>query len=496
MHADGSVAPEQLLNPGRIELQVDAVPDGEGGFLAATLDVTDPAEQRTRVVHGPTNNLAAYGWAPSGLVWNLGSADHPIRYLDAIPDGGYGIVLHAREDYAWHCGTSNQCLYADYDFVDHLVDGIDLQHRGVPSYGRVDSMRVDPFGGWIELNLNWQVDPSTPFATRYGPTDTSWASTLAFPGSGFTGLCGDGVGGAYFAWNVAGVTRLRRVAANGSVAPVWDPGVEIPAPIAMEADGHGGVFTAWFEADGLRAAHRDSTSGFAAGWNPSAGPIGPNAIAAKGLRLAADLRGGALAAWVDGGRGAQDLYLMRLSGGATAIPFGIRMLSSGYHDGAVHFAWTIEGAIPFDYELERMDLATGEDLVVARTRHGDGTLELDDPTVQAGHSYAYVLTGRVNGVVAYRSEPIEIAIPQGETFELALGTRTPGRRGDALRFSLPDDAPATLALHDARGRRVLAVSAAGPGWHAVNPGRLMAGVYWLRLDSAGRRVTMKMVWLD
>jgi hypothetical protein len=74
----------------------------------------------------------------------------------------------------------------------------------------------------------------------------------------------------------------------------------------------------------------------------------------------------------------------------------------------------------------------------------------------------------------------------------------PVTREAAVRLALPSSAPATLALLDVAGRRVLTRAlehpAAGPAEvRLAAPGALRAGVYWLKLTQAGCSASRRLV---
>jgi len=110
----------------------------------------------------------------------------------------------------------------------------------------------------------------------------------------------------------------------------------------------------------------------------------------------------------------------------------------------------------------------------------------DDPTDDKVADSVYVVPG--SGIVG---EPAPVA--------LALHGARPNPLGGAgwVRYDLPLAGPVELALHDATGRRVavLVNEMQRAGRHRVrlDGGRLAAGVYWLRLRSADRTLTGKVI---
>jgi aminopeptidase N len=74
-------------------------------------------------------------------------------------------------------------------------------------------------------------------------------------------------------------------------------------------------------------------------------------------------------------------------------------------------------------------------------------------------------------------------------------TPNPSGTSSALRFTLPDDRPATLGVYDVAGRRVrtFAVRGAGPHKLTLDLDELTSGVYFLRLDAPTGTDTRKLV---
>jgi hypothetical protein len=113
----------------------------------------------------------------------------------------------------------------------------------------------------------------------------------------------------------------------------------------------------------------------------------------------------------------------------------------------------------------------------------------------ARQPYALVITGGVQQTGISESRRV--------TRPLALRMQpNPARAQLAVTWSLPEAGPIALVVHDPSGRRVRVLQAgdAPAGRHAVQwnltdaaGGRLRPGVYFLRLEAAGRDVTRKFV---
>jgi hypothetical protein len=95
---------------------------------------------------------------------------------------------------------------------------------------------------------------------------------------------------------------------------------------------------------------------------------------------------------------------------------------------------------------------------------------------------------------------VEVDVPSSLALRVAADGFHPLRSSRLrVRLTLPADAPATLMLHDARGRAVAQrdVGGAGIGAHTLEweVGDLPAGLYGLRLVQTGRVVQVKVTVL-
>jgi hypothetical protein len=97
-------------------------------------------------------------------------------------------------------------------------------------------------------------------------------------------------------------------------------------------------------------------------------------------------------------------------------------------------------------------------------------------------------------------------VTEGEAGEVRLGVvgANPFRSQVALRFDLPAESAFTLSIYDARGRKVetLRRGTLGAGSHRAEwtarterGERATAGIYFARLETAGRILVQKLVLL-
>jgi len=83
------------------------------------------------------------------------------------------------------------------------------------------------------------------------------------------------------------------------------------------------------------------------------------------------------------------------------------------------------------------------------------------------------------------------------TLALEQNSPNPCVRATGIRYGLPKRADVSLAVYTVTGARVatLAQGEQEPGWHVAtfNPGRLPGGMYFYRLESAGRTLSRKLI---
>jgi len=105
-----------------------------------------------------------------------------------------------------------------------------------------------------------------------------------------------------------------------------------------------------------------------------------------------------------------------------------------------------------------------------------------------------------------------VAVPGGGTgpeqsYDLAFAGAVPNPTTEraSLNFTLSESGPVRLTLYDVNGRRVrlMADGAFSAGPHTIawdgrddGGGRVRAGIYWARMDAAGRQFTRRIVMLE
>ena len=116
-------------------------------------------------------------------------------------------------------------------------------------------------------------------------------------------------------------------------------------------------------------------------------------------------------------------------------------------------------------------------------------LQFEDHDLEPGR-YAYRL-GVIENGSEYFTEESWVEIPLAFSLELAGLQPNPAVGALVLGFTLPSDGPASITVHDVRGRAVFSrdVSSLGPGRHRLDLGsgsKIPPGVYWIQLAHAGR----------
>jgi hypothetical protein len=124
--------------------------------------------------------------------------------------------------------------------------------------------------------------------------------------------------------------------------------------------------------------------------------------------------------------------------------------------------------------------------------------------VTAGQDYDYMMVvgsqrGETFGGTTSIEVPTTLDVQSGSDFALHRVVPNPVAHDMAVSLSLPDSDPATLELIDATGRSWMRheLGGLGAGRHRVElaPGRVPAGLYFLRLQQHGRVAMTRVVML-
>jgi hypothetical protein len=179
-----------------------------------------------------------------------------------------------------------------------------------------------------------------------------------------------------------------------------------------------------------------------------------------------------------------------------AVGVEVAFVASAFDAEGVTLTWYADAGIVPWATLERDDGDGGWHAVGSGMPDAGGALVLHDASVTPGASYRYRLTWMTPD--GARSSPIASVTIPGRTLALAGARPNPAPRGEcALRFTLPDAAPATLEIFEVGGRRVFsrAVGSLGPGDHVLSlgPARLAPGLYLARLVRGGEQRRARIV---
>jgi hypothetical protein len=186
------------------------------------------------------------------------------------------------------------------------------------------------------------------------------------------------------------------------------------------------------------------------------------------------------------------------------IPVLIQRFDAVAREGAVELSWDVwsDEAIE-NFRLERGDVGTSRVNVVAQGAFDTHLRSYRDASVEPGRTYDYALvlsTGDGNDI---RSAPARVT-----TWSLAtvLGQNYPNpfNPKTTIDVTLSERSPLVVGIYDAAGTRVAELNEGirDAGTHRIEwngtdaTGRSVgSGVYFYRLEGAGRRISMKMILL-
>jgi hypothetical protein len=492
------------------------VADGAGGcyFVFNAKDCVahcgaDPSQRRVLRL-GPDGTPSA-SWPERGIaiaeLWGpiaFGAGDG--GQTDAIPDGKGGLLV----GWGQHIGG----------------------RRGDPVELRVQ--RLDPFGTRLWGDSGLVVQPPSPVFPRVA-------------------LAPDGHGGVIAAWTDERLPFVyaQRVSPTGGLewgaegVPLADePVVCLSRPMAIP-DGSGGAIFAWFGAIGPDSgifAVRVNAGGQLPWRRPLCVLRAASGI--DGLQLVAVRGGGAIVVWRDASAlGNETIRAQRIGhGGRLEWARGVTVCGAPGHKNYVAAITDSRGGAYVAWGDTRPE---GEVYAIHLERDGTRSLGWDPdgtpvcPPVAAVWQVALVSDGEGSAVLAWTDERVPTSgmpfrvtqatrlLPSGPItrlssiadhspegspprpanqeaatarFGLHHASPNPGRVGTLIRLSLPDAAPATLALYDLSGRRLWSrdVGALGGGEHAVtlaDGAWLPSGTYFASLTGGGRVATVRVTIL-
>jgi hypothetical protein len=189
---------------------------------------------------------------------------------------------------------------------------------------------------------------------------------------------------------------------------------------------------------------------------------------------------------------------LQLDIGTGPTPVLASLVSEKAEADRVQLRWYVSGADGLGATIYRSRAHQGWSVLQAATADGSGYVVCEDLTVSPGESYGYRLGVREGGSERLAGETW-VTTPAAV---LALNgvSPIPSDRDLLVSFSLPDRRGGRLELFDVNGRRWMSVGldGYGPGRHEarLDPrGVAPPGIYWVRLTSGARTLTMRAVLL-
>lgn len=332
-------------------------------------------------------------------------------------------------------------------------------------------------------------------------------------------MVADGSGGIYVAWTDgrSGATDVYAQHLDASGTPQWTSGgVGVcTAPgwqtlTGLTRDPSGDLYLVWDDARGTDSdvyAQRLNASG-AAQWgvdgrlvcNAAHGQFG-STVAPFVTSAPARLYVG----WTDDRLGnVRYAYAERLdlSGAAQWSANGVTstalsLVSADADPAGVRLEWLAARAMTAT--LERRDATHDWARIADVASDGSGQVRYVDAQITPGESYDYRLAYSSAGHAAY-SDLVHVLVPLSFRLALAGAQPNPVVGRFQVAFTLPQAGDARLDVIDASGRRVQSrtLAAAPPGPHVVAMGEqpLAPGVYFVRLEQAGRSLSKRLVVLE
>jgi len=324
------------------------------------------------------------------------------------------------------------------------------------------------------------LDATTGSASDWDPNASDYVAALAVTGSTVY------AGGGFSTIGGQARNRLAALDATSGAASSWNPDADFGvAALAVSGSSlyAGGAFQRIGGQPRQHIAALDPTTAEALAWDPNANDE-VFALAVSGATVYA---GGAFTS-------VRDFPASGIAAiGDVSTPTQLSLVSARAWPDRVRLTWFVHDARGVNATVLRRSEPDDWAAVGWVSAGGNGLLEFEDTHVEPGARYAYALRivsgGReVTLATAWVSVPVEL------TFGLTGLIPNPAAGRIVVAFSLPDAAPARLALLDVAGREQSAreVGFLEAGNHLIElaeGNRIAPGVYWLRLTRADRALT-------
>lgn len=460
----GQVTPADLLG---------VAGDGAGGAYVSWVDRRDPLDPDLYVQHVLASGVLDPAW-PAGGALAAGASTAPMRpWLRAEGAGGVWVVWYEPGDVL---GSSYRV------HANHLLAGGALA-PGMPADGR-SLGEVRSIGDRLAVRSDG-IDGLYVLRARGGAEG---------PGVVLHRLASDGQ--PWLGWPVGGRVLDSR-------------GTDYYTSGALALDDLHGAFSAWqiplaYPAREVLVNETGPNGQPASGWQPTGQVLASSGIA-YGYTTATRSDEGVIVAWSDSrhtspteGWGTT-VYAQRvLPNGPVATAVALVSAEADADADGVRVRWAVALDRAGALAVERRGASAAWAEVARVTPDGEGRVGYTDLAVEPGARYAYRLAW--NGPDGARaSEPVWVDVPAGPALALAVAPN-PAARASAVRFTMPREGTARLAIHDVAGRavRTLAEGAFGAGAHTRpwdlrdDAGRAVgAGLYLVRLETERGVVTRK-----
>ncbi len=401
------------------------------------------------------------GWPALGLQALSGN----VFNLNLQPDGHDGAMISAVS----YTPTQNVIVDRRASPDAQLDPSVILGSCSGPQFcsRRMLVSTSDPADGFLHA---WLVERFEP--QDYGEKVHIGRTLLGPPASIAPGWPADGV-------------RVSTVPGNQSYGKF--PGI---AP-----DGDGGAFVAFDSyggaITGVWVQHVRADGSIDPGWGPEGKPILPTPVNRWEPAIIAVGPGQAIVVWHEGSRG---LYAQKLTSDGGPVPTLLSLVDYDVQSGRVTLRWQASDAASLQATIERS--VDGEEWIVlgAPRLEGKDLLVYDDESVPPGR-YSYRLRYIQDSTPRF-SDPVWVDVTAVTSLALEGFQPNPALESAAISFSLPDAQPASLQVHDVRGRQVFSreVGVLGPGAHVLRldeSEKLGVGVYWVRLVRSDGVLTTK-----
>lgn len=234
----------------------------------------------------------------------------------------------------------------------------------------------------------------------------------------------------------------------------------------------------------------NTLGGLASGWDSSGVVIGGGSGSRYAPSLASDDAGGLIVTWMDSRTSDRAGLLAR------AGEVSIRLLEAKASPGRAQITWLFQGSVRESLEVERRHGDAEWSVITHAAPDDSGRVALEDRAAPPGATVEYRLV-RVVGETRFNFPAASLDIPRiPAALAIHWARAEPARNTIVISLALPSRAAGELQLHDITGRRVAQQRLEGyePGEYEVTfglAGRLPSGIYFLRLQHAGKSRSTK-----